>query len=111
MSVPTRTTTGEELQELFQNKLDCWASLLHIMGGELDNNKLHLYLIDFKYNGNKWEYRDTADMPVEYTLIDKYGNHNPLKRLEVSEGFESLDVFIAMDGNQDSQLASLIGKV
>lgn len=50
-------------------------------------------------------------MPGKYTLIDKYGNCNPLKRLEVLEGLKSLGVFIAMDSNQESQLISLTGKV
>lgn len=49
-------------------------------------------------------------MPGKYTLIDKYGNCNLLKRLEVLEGFESLGVFVTMDGNQESQINSLTEK-
>ena len=49
---PTRTTVGEDIQVTFQEELDCWVNLLHATGGELDNDKLCLYLIDFKYTGN-----------------------------------------------------------
>ena len=46
-------------------------------------------------------------MEGTYTLMDKTGQRHLLTRLEVSQGKETLGVFIAMDGNQTNQIAEL----
>jgi hypothetical protein len=39
-------------------------------------------------------------MPGSFTLINKHGNRETLKRLEVWQAQKTLGVFLAMDGNQ-----------
>lgn len=45
ISDPTRNTTEEELQDLFQAELDCWSGLLQVTGGELDPKNLGAILL------------------------------------------------------------------
>ena len=103
-------TSGEEIRHEFQAQLDCWSQLLVATGGELDPNKSHCYIIDFKWTGSKWEYQKINKMEGEYTLLDKEGNSHPIERLEVSHATESLGVHIAMDGNFNEQRAELTKK-
>ena len=103
-------TSGEEIRDKFQAQLDCWSQLLVATGGELDPNKSHCYIIDFKWTGSKWEYQKINEMEGEYTLLDKEGNSHPIERLEVSHATESLGVHIAMDGNFNEQRAELTKK-
>ena len=51
ISGKTRTTTGEELQQPFQEALDAWAHLISVTGGELCPKKSWCYIIDFVWTG------------------------------------------------------------
>ena len=50
-------------------------------------------------------------MERTYTLTDKQGQRHPLMRLEFNQGKETSGVFIAMEGNQDNQIAELMNKL
>ena len=67
----TIDTTGEELQDSFQSALTAWSNLLCVSGGELSGEKSWCYIIDFKWNGNSWEYRSVDEMEGSYYLLDK----------------------------------------
>ena len=49
-------------------------------------------------------------MPGSFTLIDKHGIRQELKRMDVSEAENTLGVFLAMDGNQRRQFLFLKGE-
>ena len=105
-----RTTTGEQLKVPFQNALTAWSKLLCATGGELAGKKSWCYIIDFKWDGNNWEYRDIEDMEGSYYLLDKNDEKQDLKRFEVSKGSETLGIFITMDGNNKDQRDNLRAK-
>ena len=103
----TRFTTGEELQIPFQEALDTWASLVSVTGGELCARKSWCYIIDFKWTGKKWEYRNKDDVHRDYYLFDKNKRKEVLKRLDVSEASETLGVHLSPDGNDRVQRKKL----
>ena len=107
ISGKTRTTTGEELQQPFQEALDAWAHLISVTGGELCPKKSWCYIIDFHWTGKNWEYRKKDDIQGDYYLLNKNKQKEALKRLEVSEASETLGVHIAPDGNDRIQREKL----
>ena len=100
MSAPSRTTKGEEIIQSFQEALDRWAGALKATGGELAPLKSCFALIDFRWTGKDWKYRNTNNMPGGCTLDDKYNNKIHLQRIEVTEAVETLGVFLSIDGLQ-----------
>lgn len=107
VSAPQKNMTGEEVGQMFQEALDRWAGLLRATGGELAPEKSWCYIIDFKWKGNKWEYRTIDEMDRDFKLTDNTGARKPLRRLDVWEGSKTLRVFLAMDGNNLSHLDHL----
>ena len=75
----TKDMTGKEVGPLFQQALDRWAGLLQATGGDLAPKKSWCYIIDFKWRGNKWEYRTINKMEGEFTLTDNNGARKPLR--------------------------------
>jgi hypothetical protein len=70
-----------------------FLSLFHSLiasGGALCPIKSFCYLIDFHWNGKDFEYRTKDNMPGSFTLIDKHGNRETLKRLEVWQAQKTL---------------------
>ena len=63
--------------------------------------------IDFVWTGDDWEYRSLEDLPGEFTLMDKNGNRDPLRRHEVHYAEKTLGVCISMDGNEDAEMTRL----
>jgi hypothetical protein len=102
-----RHSTGKESCEEFQSALDRWFRSLIASGGALCPLNSFCYLIDFHWNGTDFEYRTKDDMPGSFTLIDKHGNRETLKRLEVWQVQKNLGIFLAMDGNQWAQFLFL----
>ena len=72
-------------------------------GGELCARKSWCYVIDFKWTGEKWEYRKKDEIEGNYYLLDKNKHKETLKRLDVSEASETLGVHLAVDGNNQVQ--------
>jgi hypothetical protein len=88
-----RHSTGDESCEEFQSALDRWSRSLIASGGALCPVKSFCYLIIFHWNGKDFEYRTKDDMPGSFTLIDKHGNRETLKRLEVWQAKKNLAYF------------------
>jgi hypothetical protein len=63
--------------------------------------KTRWFLVDFKWTGSDYKYRTIADMPGNITLPDENGNEYVVAREEVSTAFESLGVWLSLDGNQE----------
>jgi hypothetical protein len=63
--------------------------------------------VDFNWNGSDYEYRTIDDMPGNITLPDANGQAYVVAREEVPTAFESLGVWIALDGNQEKMKAIL----
>ena len=102
-----RLTTGEEVIEEFQPALERWSRSLIVSGGTLCSEKSFSYLIDFHWTGTDFEYRSKDDMPGPFTLIDKHGTRQQLKRMNVEMAEKTLGVFLGMDGNNRCQFRHL----
>ena len=110
MSGATVDTPGEDIQQDFQTLLDRWTGALHVTGGELDPKKSWCYFIDFRWTGTAWQYRNKDDMPADFTLNDKEGMQHTLKRLDPSQGSETLGIFLAMDRTHVDHFNSMKAK-
>ena len=53
ISGQTRTTTGKDFQQPFQEAFDAWPNLITVIGGELYAKKSWFYIINFELTGNK----------------------------------------------------------
>ena len=71
------------------------------------HRKSWCYIIDFKWTGNKWEYRNKDDVHGDYYLFDKNKRKEVLKQLDVSEASETLGVHLSPDGNDRVQRKKL----
>jgi len=103
----TSYTAAEVLSVDFQAALHRWTGGLIATGGAIAPEKSFCYLIDFLWTGFTWEYRKLEDLPGEFTIQDRTGVTFPLQRYEVSHADKTLGVFIAMDGNKDTEIAYL----
>ena len=103
----TAYTTAEVLSVDFQAALHRWTGGLIATGGSIAPEKSFCYLIDFLWTGSTWEYRKLEDLPGEFTIQDKTGSTFPLQRYEVSHADKTLGVYIAMDGNEEEEIAYL----
>jgi hypothetical protein len=100
-----------QLIEEMQSVVDTWEGGLRASGGALVPSKSYWYLIHFKFLNNQWKYTTIQETPGELTIRNVSGlDRVTLERLEVSEARETLGVFIAMDGNQLTQMAELLIK-
>ena len=57
-----RNTTDAVIDKM-QKSLSMWHGLLRATGGELVPEKCFWYLIDFKWENNKWTYKKTGKAP------------------------------------------------
>jgi hypothetical protein len=94
-------TKGEEMVESFHRFMNRWNGGLRATGGLIAAAKTRWFLVDFKWLGSDYEYRTIADMPGNITLPDENGQEYVVAREEVSTAFESLGVWLALDGNQE----------
>ena len=101
-------TTGEELVSSFHRFMNRWNGGLRATGGLIAAAKTRWFLIDFAWTGTDYVYRKIADMPGDITLPDQDGKEYTVSRAEVSTAFESLGVWLALDGNQEKQKKVMI---
>jgi hypothetical protein len=94
-------TTGEEMIGSFHRFMNRWNGGLRATGGLIAEAKTRWFLVDFKWNGSDYGYRMIDNMPGNITLPDANGQAYVVAREEVSTSFESLGVWIALDGNQE----------
>jgi hypothetical protein len=102
--------TGESVRTKMQIAVDRWEGGLRATGGALVPSKSHWYLVDFKWNGKVWAYRNQEEMPGEISIRDTTGNQVVLDRHESQVATETLGVWQAMDGNNTTQIENLLRK-
>jgi hypothetical protein len=92
-----------------QRMLDHWEGGLRATGGALVPSKSCWYGIDFKWNKQKHirEYKKINELTGALTLKDHSQTTVALTQLEVQEARETLWLWIAMDGNQTSQVTAI----
>jgi hypothetical protein len=98
---------GEEVVSQMQAAVDRWEGGLRATGGALVPSKSHWYLIDFKWTGTLWKYRNIEEMPGELSILDTTAQRVTLDRHEPQVATETLGVWQAMDGNNQVQIAKL----
>ena len=103
----TATTSGEALSPDFQFCLYRRTGGLIATGVSIAAEKSFCYLIDFIWNGSSWEYQKVEHLPGEFSIQNKEGIQETLKRYEVSHADKTLAVFIAMDGNEEAEIEHL----
>jgi hypothetical protein len=64
-------------------------------------------LIDYKWTGTNWVYRNIADVKGEVKVRDIDKQQKPLQRMEPHEAVKSLGIFAAPDGNTTAQVQYL----
>jgi hypothetical protein len=101
------TNVAEDTANLvakMQQAVDTWEGGLRASGGVLVPTKIYWFLIHFVFERNRWRYKRIDETPGNITIRDIPGTARvELERLDVHEARETLGVFIAMNGNQESQ--------
>ena len=91
-----------------QQAVDTWEGGLRASGGALVPTKSYWFLIHFVFERNRWRYARLDETPGNITIRGIPGTARvELERLDVHEAQETLGVFIAMNGNQESQTQEL----
>ena len=90
-----------------QDVVDHWEGGLRATGGALCVDKSFWYLIDFVWENNQWTYSSKEQQPGELDVRRVSGQREHLLCLEPSEAKETLGVFLAMDGNNRTQVQQL----
>ena len=103
-------TPGDSILRDMRRFIRHWEGGLRATGGALRVDKSYWYLIDFKWENNKWSYMTKEDLPGDILVRDADGTYKNLPRLDPSEANETLGIFIAMDGNQLAEVAKLRSK-
>ena len=89
--------------------VQCWQKGLAISGGTLRPEKCYWYLLDYEWVDGKVRY-DTREHR-EIHVQDARGVEGRVQRLQPQEAKEVVGVWIAPDGNNTAQMASLITKI
>ena len=87
--------------------MDHWEGGLRATGGALHVDKSFWYLIDFVWENNQWTYSSKEQQPGKLDIRGVSGQQEHLLRLEPSEAKETPGVFLAMDGNNRTQVKQL----
>jgi len=91
-----------------QQSVDKWERLLRATGGALVPTKCFWYLINFRFNNNKWIYAMIPQLPGELAITDETNHRVIIPRLETNEARRTLGVRIAPDGNWETELQYLM---
>ncbi len=91
-------TTNAVINKM-QKSLSMWHGLLWAMGGKLVPEKCFWYLIDFKWDNNKWAYEKTGEAPGQIKVTINQEEQITIPRLEPSEACRTLGIQSALDGN------------
>jgi hypothetical protein len=109
-TAPDVNTSGLDTLPTIQAGVDMWEGGLRATGGALVPSKSHWYLIDFKWQNNKWQYLTKEEASAELSIRDADGVRHNLRRCDPSELNETLGIHIAMDGNWKDEIEYLHAK-
>ena len=103
----TPTEPGEALFTPIQKMLDHWNGYLRATGGALVPSKSFWYLIDFKWDGEDYQYRTIQEMPGNITMCDIDGIAiTQLTRHEPDHPEIMLGIAQAPDGNNEGAVGA-----
>jgi hypothetical protein len=93
-------TTGTTIMKEMQTVIDRWEGGLRATGGAIVPKKSYWYLIDWIWEKQTWRYATIADIPGDLTIKDTCGTKQViLQQYDPEIAKETLEVFLAMDGN------------
>jgi len=93
-----QNTTDAVINKM-QKSLSMWHGLLWATRGKLVPEKCFWYLIDFKWENNKWAYKKTGEAPGQIRVMINQEEQITIPRLEPSEAHRTLGIQLAPDGN------------
>jgi len=106
--IVTDESNDEKLvSQKMQNSLQLWHGLLQATGGDLVPEKCFWYLIDFKWNKNRWQYMKWQDQEHELKILRTDGSKVTIPRLDTSKARRTLGVRLAPDGNNQAEFLHL----
>ena len=95
-------TVAAKLQEA----LKWWETCTKVSGGALVPAKSWYGLVDFEWKDGEWSYKENLGEAI-VSITDLEGNNANLQILEPHEAKKMLGVFLAMDGNNVTQIAHM----
>ena len=107
----SRTNKLVDVVNQSQHNLRTWKQLLEVTGGVVRPKKCSWGLVAFKWHNGDYEYCTTLDHPATLYLEDEDGVDKALDRIEPDEGVKSLGVYTQLDGEEDSEIEYLEGKI
>jgi hypothetical protein len=94
-----------------QKALDRWEALIKATGGALAVSKCRWWAVDFAWNADgSWQYRRTVELPGVLRALDHDNIRKVVPRLDHTEAYETLGVFVAPDGNHQVEYEYLMTK-
>jgi hypothetical protein len=112
--IQTARTPDESISSVIQQMQACmhtWEGLVRTTGGALSIDKCCWWAIDFSWaSDGSWKYKPTEEIEGVLEARDFDSSRKSIKRLDVSEAFETLGVFLAPDGNDVAQFQKMLTK-
>ena len=99
----------EEVHKKLQQTLTQWDNSMEVTGGAIAPEKFWWYLIDFEWSGGKWKYKKGTTGKT-LRVRDKDNKIHEIAQLPASKSKEMVGVYLAPDGNQKDQVATLQNK-
>jgi hypothetical protein len=93
-----------------QKAVDLWEGGLKCTGGALGPDKSYWYLVSFSWTGGKWYYSPVSDTPTTLHMNDINDVRRVVRRIPTNHAEETLGVWIAPDGNTNTQVKKLLDK-
>lgn len=94
-----------------QDTINRWEGVLKITGGAIEPTKTWVYPIAFEFTREgKWKYVKAEDIDFQFTVKDFQEQRQPIEKIPLNQGKETLGVFLAADGSNDTMVEELITK-
>jgi hypothetical protein len=94
-----------------QKALDRWEALIKATGGALAVSKCRWWAVDLAWTADgSWQYRRTVELPGVLQALDHDDTRKVVQRLDHTEAYETLGVFVAPDGNHQVEYDYLMMK-
>ena len=86
-----------------QEALKWWETCTKVSGGALVPSKSWYGLVDFEWTDGEWNYKEHLE-DAQVSIADLNGDETQLQILEPHEAKKILGIFLAMDGNNETQI-------
>jgi len=97
------TNQVTKLHDKMQQMLTLWHKLLQATGRDLVPDKCFWYLLDFKWEQNKWRYKNSSKLPSQLMVKNEKNNTITIPHLEPLDARCALGVWIAPDSNDTAK--------